>query len=153
MGPQENPYAPNPMIGGWSGNSQNPMQNPYMRPPIQQPAPNLSQISQQQNPQPQMQRPTVLPGRFIENDNEVRPNEVPMDGSISVFPKRDLSAVILKSWNSNGTIDSVRYVLDIPIQEDPKPDSFQQEIFSRLDKIEELLVGKKSSSKVKKEEE
>lgn len=47
--------------------------------------------------QPMQMQPSysVIPGRIVNTPDEIRPNEVPNDGSIAVFPLNDGSAVYL----------------------------------------------------------
>lgn len=59
-------------------------------------------------------RPQYLPGRFINNESEIVPGEVPMDGSISFFCTNDLSRIIIKQWNNSGLLDSMTYVIEQP---------------------------------------
>lgn len=76
-------------------------------------------------------------GRMISNPNEITPQEIPMDGSISMFPMQDGSAVYGKFWDSNGQIKTIRFIpenVNQPQQEDPFT-----AINNRLDSIEDLL--------------
>lgn len=86
--------------------------------------------------------PSTLPGRQISSIDEIMPNDVPMDGSVSFFPVRDGSCVYAKYWNRQGTIDTVKFVPAIATSEEEtvnnQPD-FVQEILRRLDKIEKSL--------------
>lgn len=47
-------------------------------------------------------------GRVVDNFDSISVNEVPMTG-ISVFPKTDLSEVVVKKWTPNGTIQTLRF--------------------------------------------
>ena len=82
--------------------------NPMFNPNI--PNPNYpSQPQPQQSPlQSYQQRPPIIPGRVVTDINEVTPNEIPMDGRVSLFPKNDYSCIYAKAWNSDGTITTVR---------------------------------------------
>lgn len=71
-------------------------------------------------------RTQYLPGRFISNETEITPGEVPMDGSISFFCTNDLSRIIVKQWNSNGILDTAQYVLDVPQQVQQNQPQVQQ---------------------------
>lgn len=42
-----------------------------------------------------------LTGRIIQTESDITPNEVAMDGSVSLFPLGDYSAIIAKQWNAN----------------------------------------------------
>lgn len=40
---------------------------------------------------------------------QITANDVPMDGSVAIFPKQDMSEIYTKSWNADGTIRTVVY--------------------------------------------
>ena len=48
-------------------------------------------------------------GRVVKTQDSIVANDVPMDGSIAVFPLQDLSAIFAKRWNADGTICTVTY--------------------------------------------
>lgn len=85
-----------------------------------------------------MMRPNyqVLPGRVVGNVDEITPQEVPMDGSVSLFPQSDYSCIYAKTWTKEGTIATVRYVPEQP-QENGEPKKSPLE--ERLDRIEKQL--------------
>lgn len=105
-----------------------------------QTAPQSQQYSNvQPTQQPVQMTQSFISGRMVQNIAEVVPQEVPMNGSIAVFPLQDLSAVFAKAWNQNGTITTVKYVPEQLAEPEPTPDPFQQQIFQRLDAIEKAL--------------
>lgn len=65
--------------------------------------------------QPNVQA-SLINGRPVDSLEEITPGEVPLNGSLALFPKKDGSVVYVKSMNANGTIDTKRYV--------PAPDDF-----------------------------
>ena len=75
-----------------------------------------------------------------------------MDGSFSWFPMADGSAVIGKRWNSDGTIQTVRYAPEATEPQQPVDvvPAYVSDISSRLDRIEGILT-QRSRSAVKKE--
>lgn len=127
-------------------NQFNPMQNPG----FQYPGFQYGQTQPSYVPTPTYQQPISNPvqnqnqnrsqgilGRMITNPNEITPQEIPMDGSISMFPMQDGSAVYGKFWDSNGQIKTIRFIpenVEQPQQQDPFA-----AINTRLDSIEELL--------------
>lgn len=132
------PYFPNP----GAQMSSPPMQ---MQPPQPQQQPSLSSIygGNQQMPV------QAIPGRVVQSEEEIKPNEVPMDLTIALFPKSDYSCIYARQWNRNGTIDPVKYVPE-PRQATAMPstdDGFKTAVFERLDKIEQLLNRKPHYSK------
>lgn len=112
------------------------------------------QIFQQQQIQPQI--PT-LSGRAVNDFNEVTANDVPMNGSIAIFPKADYSEIEARQWNSNGTISKIVFKPiqidnpnnDAPTEEKSKYEEISKQldgVFSRLDELF-VAVGKLSAPK------
>lgn len=60
-----------------------------------------------QRPQPQM--PRGINGKFIQTVESITANDVPMDGTAAFFPMQDMSAILVKSWNADGTIRTSTY--------------------------------------------
>lgn len=73
-----------------------------------------------------------IPGRTVNNLDEITPQEVPMDGSVSLFPQQDYSAIYAKTWTKDGTIATVKY-----IPEQPQMTPQKSPIEERLDKIDQ----------------
>lgn len=87
--------------------------------------------------QPSVKR---VPARIINDPKEIMPNEVPMDGSVSLFPTADYSCVYAKAWNANGMIDTVKYVPEKPeTQNTVQSQDVLTAILARLDNIERTL--------------
>lgn len=80
--------------------------------------------------------PSMMPGRMINTVEEITAQEVPMNGDISIFPQRDGNAIYVKSWNSDGTIRTMKFVPDMS---DHSKDRSNDDISSRLDDIEKRL--------------
>lgn len=53
---------------------------------------------------------TMLPGYYVNSDDDISARDVPNDGSISFFPAKDLSHIVIKQWNGNA-LESAVYVL------------------------------------------
>ena len=105
--------------------------------------PNLSAASwnPQTNPNQNMvltPRPGMLNGRIINSPNDIRPNEVSMDGLPSVFPMGDGSCVYVKYWDANGMIQTICYRATQPQQTNQNQGT--PDISTRLDNIEKLLL-------------
>lgn len=83
----------------------------------------------------------AIPGRVVNAPEEIVANEVPMDGSISLFPKNDYSCIYAKQWNSDGTIKTVRYVPEI-VEQTQKRDSLEELIDKRFDRLENMINSK-----------
>lgn len=95
--------------------------NPY----FQQPRMQQSQIEQMQPVnQFQQQMPRGVNGRVVQSVEMITANDVPMDGSAAFFPMQDMSAILAKSWNADGTIKTVVFK---PINETASQDSAQNQ--------------------------
>lgn len=88
-----------------------------------------------QNAQPAV-RIQQVPARFVENEEEIKPNEVPSDGSISVFIRNDCQEIYAKQLNKNGIIQNVTYVPSVSVSEAQDPSTTIEE---RLNKMESLM--------------
>lgn len=133
--------------------------------------PNGFQNQIPQNQQFSMNQPVVqnpLNGRMVNSIEEITANDVPMNVPYSIFPKNDLSQIYIKSWNANGTIQTIAYA---PIQPEnseqgtniPQTDfnalnedvrALRQEISERFDRLESSMTNSKtkaSGSRTKKE--
>lgn len=118
-----------------------------------QPMINERIFQQQTNTPPP--RPTYLPGRIVNSPDEVRASEIPMDGTVAVFPSSDYSYVVLKAWNSNGSIQTEIYKHYNPnekIEEDNKLEEFKMSLNERLERIEKMLASTQNSKPSKNKE-
>ena len=142
--PYQNPGAP--AVPNWNI----PYPNYYQPNPIQY----------QQNPQMNQPQTVRIPiaGRMVGNVSEIVPNEVPMDGSVSFFPQSDYSCIYAKKWNTDGTIQTVKFVpaVDTEKAQQTSMEDIRQfntdlandisNISDRLDKIEKLLTPRTTRS-------
>lgn len=137
---------PDPRMGGY-------MQQPSGYPPNQQ---QFMAQNTQQAYSPFQVAPT-FPGRYVEGLDEVKPNEVPMDGQLALFPTKDLSVIYLKSWSGDGRILNFRYILDTSVDLNAPVVPQQQEdytnISARLSALEEQVKKKTSARGRNKPEE
>lgn len=77
--------------------------------------------------------------KYVENVSDISANDVPMNGMPSVFIKKDLSEMYVKSWTNNGTIATNIYKK----VEEQKPEDLiskaTESIYDELlDKIEDI---------------
>lgn len=112
------------------------------------------------NPQPnnRMNQPQRIQinGRLVNSDNEIMPQEIPMDGSVSLFPAADYSCIYAKSWTANGTIQTVKFIpaVEIPDTAPAKEEPYAP-VMERLNNIEGMiskLLAPKSQVKNAKHE-
>lgn len=67
-------------------------------------------VSTPQIAYPNTQTPVnLVPGRVVNNESEIAPNDVRMDGSVSLFPMTDGSKIFMKTWDGNGNIKTITY--------------------------------------------
>ena len=144
----QNPYQP------YSAYQQAPQYGPYQSMYMWPGQPMQAQMPAygSQTPNTGIQKPSAMSGRVVSQEADITPQEVPMDGSFSWFPMADGSAVIGKRWNSDGTIQTVRYA---PESAEPQHTvetvpSYVSDISSRLDRIEGILT-QRARRAVKKE--
>ncbi len=110
------------------------------------------QVGQRQNWKVYSPEPPVPPliGRWVNSFNEIKPQDVPMDGSICFFPQTDNSCIYAMVWDNNGRITPYRFV---PEKNDPQAPSqsaastnienafggFANSVNARLDAFEQRM--------------
>lgn len=112
--------------------------------------------SVQFNPQfqkPQPVQPEALSGRVINTIEDVQPNEIPMDGSWTFFPVASGQEIYAMTWNQEGKIIKLRYILEEKKDPDqltaaviPNEEALQL-IMGRLDELQEDIRRAKASYK------
>lgn len=98
--------------------------------------------AQQQNVQQTQPQVLQISGRMVNSADDIMPSEVQMDGRNYYFPSADGSCIYVKSWNKNGKLDMVKYVLDT-VEQTPKESQLElmlNSINERLSKIEKTLT-------------
>lgn len=109
----------------------NPQQTYLPQQPLQQATPQMPAVPQ-------------LVGRRVNANDQIPPAEIPSDGSPAYFPMRDGSAILVKVWTGNGTIQTVRYIPEQVQQASPQTTtdtSSNEEILRRLDSLENKLTS------------
>lgn len=130
------------------------------------------QAQQPQQPQQQFQQmPMGISGRVVPNAEAIAANDVPMDGSVAFFPMQDMSQILAKSWNADGTIKTVIYKpfvetpsnlstanekMNVGLSDDVTQAFMQKfdDISNKISQLEQSLtkpLTKTSTSKTKKE--
>lgn len=100
--------------------------------------PYQDRLAQLQAMQQSMQQPTFvgLNGKIVDNPESIVANDVPMDGSFAIFPRRDLSEVYAKYWTGDGKIATVRFK---PITDNQPEITTPDATNLRFDGLEEVL--------------
>lgn len=108
------------------------------------------------------QQPVQMPnvyGHMVNSESEIKPNEVPMDGSIALFPKPDFSEIIAKQWSQDGTITTLKFVPEAKTSDSTSNDEsaatmsiseLAHSMDDRFDELKSMLkyrTGGKSSQK------
>lgn len=100
--------------------------------------------SQQEKPV-EPPKPSNKPGiscRIISDIDEVKPGEIPMDGSVGVFVKSDLSCVFVKQWGSDGVLHTKSFTEDSePPTSQPIRNDILEKIDARFKQIEEAICN------------
>lgn len=96
----------------------------------------------------------MIIGKVVNDFSEITANDVPMNGNAAFFPKADGSELQVRSWASNGTIQTVVYK---PVLEQnqaeatntPQMDfnalnedvrALREDIIARLDRLEQSMA-------------
>ena len=84
-------------------------------------------------------------GKTVQNESQITPNDVPMDGTIALFPLQDFSKIIAKQWTPNGLIQTLEYLPETAKDEKPTVtlDEVMAHMDDRLDQIEDLFTAPK----------
>lgn len=146
-------YAAPTQQGQFSQPSYSPatqMQQPtqgYMQP--QMPS---YQPPQQQNQSQFQESRQGLKGRIVNDIAEVKPNEIPMDGSFCYFPTRDGKKVYVKVWDDDAVLRTFCFIPEEPIIEAKKNEEKTQyeTILSRFDDLEAAITSKTCACESKK---
>lgn len=105
--------------------------------------------------QPQQRQPQSQSfiGRYVNNVDEIFPNEIAMDGSVSLFPKSDMTEIYAKAWRPDNTIQTVVYkpIVDDKTIENDKPTISLTDVMNALNQLQDavnlLSVSKTTSRK------
>lgn len=97
---------------------------------------------------------TVLPGRMVDKAEDITVGEVPLDGSLGLFPQKDGSCIYAKSWNPDGSIKTMKFVPAEETDSIPRKESVQESqtdsdsltsIGEKLDLLLDILTSPNSS--------
>lgn len=108
--------------------------------------PNNPPQQPQESPNTTSTRPTVACG-IISDPNEIKPADIPMDGGFGMFMNKDLSAIYIKQWQSDGKIYTKTFVETIeetpeePVNTSVPSEEFMDQIDERFQKIENTLMN------------
>lgn len=98
----------------------------------------------QQNPMPAAA--PGLQGKVVDSEEMVKASEVTF-GGYGVFPKADLSAIYIKTWNNNGSTSIVTYKPEIKEKEIDSNQILLDKIQAIEDKIDTIVNAKKTTGK------
>lgn len=129
-------------------NQQNGMYPMYTQPMSYLPNQQMQEQQYQNQQMQQQSQQNRLTGRIVGSAMEINANEVPMNGSVGIFPTSDMKEIFVKSWNANGSIDTIVYKPEIKEEVIPVDKTkaledelqlFRKEIFERFDNLEKSL--------------
>lgn len=151
-----NPYIQNPYLYGNSYQQQ--YQQPQYQQNYQQMFPTQTANAYQQQLQ---QQPATISGRAVVKIEDIAANEVPMDGSMSYFPKLDGTEIYGKRWNADGTVSTVIYKAEMAqnaaetISKSNTIDTYFTEVnerfselFDRVDELKQIVTPKQRKKEV-----
>ena len=94
---------------------------------------NAGQVYQRPAMQPQQmfgqQMQSNVFGKMIQAPTDIMPGDIPMNGTPCFFPMQDGSAIYMKAWSADGTINTMRFLPENPAAKEP----------TQLDRIENML--------------
>ena len=94
---------------------------------------NAGQVYQRPAMQPQQmfgqQMQSNVFGKMIQAPTDIMPGDIPMNGMPCFFPMQDGSAIYMKAWSADGTINTMRFLPENPATKEP----------TQLDRIENML--------------
>lgn len=121
---------------------------------------NFSPYFSQQQTGP-IQQNQGIHGKFIQMPDNIVANDVPMDGTVAIFPMQDMSCIYAKSWGADGKIATVLFK---PVLTDSAnnlsseaekakidlSDASTEVIMRRFDELEQKIEQLKTSGAQKK---
>lgn len=99
--------------------------------------PTYTQVRPPQQPVPS---PSYIPGRMVNQESEIVPNEVPSDGSYGIFIQSDLKRIFAKTVGGDGLIHTNVYELSSGSSTTTQQDDILYNIMARLDNIEKMMT-------------
>lgn len=93
--------------------------------------------------------PPCIYGKVISNLQDIRPNDVSLDGSVSLFPMGDYSCIYAKAWGNDGTIQTFKFVPERTDAKDGSSPSQFDQVMMKLSTIESVLTQQVSPIKTK----
>lgn len=135
----------NPMSMVWWNNLVNLLNNMNNQNNLQ-PAQNQNQPQQAgTQPQPQQTDNKVSSVRVVKSPNEIKADEILMNGDISLFLQDDLNVVYGKRWTSDGTVDNMRFIREEDTAQNVVETQNSSEVMTSINLNIEELVGRVSS--------
>lgn len=98
----------NPMMALWLNNVMNSMNNQGDKSAVQ----NSDQTQQQSVPNSQNPEDAILSVRVVKSPDDIKVEQIPMNGKISLFIQEDMNVIYGKRWMNDGRISTLRFVLD-----------------------------------------
>lgn len=137
----------NPMVAMWMNNMASMMNNMNGQNNSSQPSQN--QNTQQPSQQSSQMENVVSSVRVVKTPDEIKADEILMNGNISLFLQDDLNVVYGKRWTNNGTIENMRFVREVDNTQnttDTEPTRVNVEnnldIEAFLNRVSDLIDGK-----------
>lgn len=92
---------------------------------------------------------TPVNGYIVNDVSEIMPKDVPMDGTVCLFPTHDYSCIWAKMWNKDGQLLTFKFVEEIPtppaVNENNSDNGYLNDIMLKLDNMQTALDAISSS--------
>lgn len=113
----------------------------------QQPAQYTPQSQPVQQPQQPQQQRKPLVGHYVASDSEILPSDIPMDGSMGIFPAQDGSCIYVRQIGGDFKMHQTKFVPEKAEPEASAPDiqSVMNGFDKRLAAIENALRPRQAS--------
>lgn len=89
-----------------------------------------------------------LIGHVVGSHEEIKPQDVPMNGNAAYFPAQDGSVIYAKAWNQNGSISTVRYVPENVGEQVQQPTLI--DVMNQLSDIQDILKAQPAKPAAKR---
>lgn len=139
----------NPMAMAWYQNMMNAMNNMANNQNGQQTAQNQNQNQNSTSPtvsQTKNTKHSVSLARVVNSPDEIKPNEIPNDGSLSIFVNDDLNSIYVKRWLNDGSVDNLCFVQGMTQTQNnknqPQVNNMNFDVEALMKQIANLIDGK-----------
>lgn len=125
------------------------MYQPYQMPYGQQYQPMQQMFTPSMPTQAPIQQSGIM-GHMVGSHEEIKPNDVPMNGTAAYFPTQDGSVIYAKAWNPDGSITTVRYLPAVDTQSNDAQAPTLVDVMDQLSDIQDLIKAARKPATTKR---